>query len=100
MMKYVLILAAMLAGYVYYQHICLQKSQQSNMLLRQQNEILQQNQEKLIKQREEYYAKQQKANEQIAKLKTKVLLKQDDCYYRALPNDYLEFVRGTKNNHR
>lgn len=99
-MKYVLILAAMLAGYAYYAHICLQKSQQSNMLLRQQNEILQQNQEKLIKQREEYYAKQQKANEQIAKLKTTALLKKDDCYNRALPNDYLELVRGTKNNHR
>lgn len=99
-MKYVLILAAMLAGYAYYAHICLQKSQQSNMLLRQQNEILQQNQEKFNQLKEEYNVKQQKANEQIAKLKAQALRKKDDCYNRALPDDYLEFVRGTKNNHR
>ena len=95
-MKYTLFICLLLAGYAFQQRFSLRQSEEKNQQLQLQNGILRQKQENLTKKLEVFNAKQEKANQQIAKLKALALQKSDDCYIRPLPDEYLEFVRGTK----
>lgn len=95
-MKYTLFICLLLVGYVCQQHFSLRQSEEKNHQLQLQNGILRQKQENLTKKLEFFNAKQEKANQQIAKLKALALQKSDDCYIRPLSDEYLEFVRGTK----
>ena len=63
-------------------------------MLSQENAILKQNQNNFIRQVENFNDKQQKANEQIAKLKKQAMQQKDDCYNRIIDDSYAEFVRG------
>lgn len=96
-MRSILVLCVLLAGYVCWQHFSLQKSEEKNQQLQQQNILLQQSKKDLTEKLEAYNDRQQKANRQIAKLKTKALRQEDDCYNRPLPDAYIEFVRQTDN---
>ncbi len=97
-MKYAIMMCMLLAGYACWQHFSLRQSEEKNLQLQLQNTLLQKNQDNLVKQMEEFNAQQQKASQQIAKLKEQAMQKQDDCYYKPISDAYIDIVRGTKHS--